>query len=153
MAKKPCEYISLKEATWSFDAQRFSKPNALQEFKMRVTANKLFVPIREHFNKPIAVTSFFRDAITNKVVGGSKSSQHCKGEAIDINANVYGGLTNSEIFYFILDFLDFDQLIWEFGDDKNPKWLHVSYNAISNRKEVLRAVFSNGETKYIKFDL
>ena len=108
----------------------------------------VFVPLREHFGVPIGVTSFFTDSITNAVIGRSDNSQHSKGEAIDIDADVYGKVTNREIFYYILDNLPFDQLIWEFGDECNPRWVHVSLKAFGNRKQVLRAYKENGETKY-----
>ena len=79
------------------------------------------------------------------------SSQHCKGEALDIDADVYKGLTNAEIFNYIALTLDFDQLIWEFGDEKQPNWIHVSYTTSRpNRKEMLAAYRENGKTRYKK---
>jgi D-alanyl-D-alanine dipeptidase len=84
----------------------------------------------------------------NDLIGGSSRSQHSKGEAVDIDADIFGGVTNKEIFYFIKEHLDFDQLIWEFGNDNEPAWVHVSYKSENNRREVLRAYKDNGYTKY-----
>ena len=65
------------------------------------------------------------------------------------NDNNPGGPTNLEIFNYIRYNLDFDQLIWEEGDDQSPAWVHVSYSAKQNRNQVLKAVKENGKTKYI----
>jgi hypothetical protein len=118
---------------------------------MRELAEAIFEPIREHFGHPIYVSSFFRSVALNEEIGGSRSSQHCKGQAIDIDADVYEGMTNKEIFEFVRDNLDFDQLIWEYGDDDNPAWVHISYRGPgANRKQMLKAYSSNGRTKYKK---
>jgi zinc D-Ala-D-Ala carboxypeptidase len=102
---------------------------------------------------PIYVSSFFRSAQVNKAVGGSMTSQHCKGEAIDIDCDVYGNGTNKEVFEYIKNHLPFDQLIWEFGTDENPAWVHVSLRRDNkNRKQVLKAVTQNGRTVYKPFD-
>ena len=102
-----------------------------------------------HFNFPIAVTSGYRSRELNKEIGGSLTSQHSKGEALDIDADVYGGYTNKEIFDFIKDNLEFDQLIYEYGTDTNPDWVHVSlaYKGVQ-RGEVLRATRELGKTVY-----
>ena len=63
------------------------------------------------------------------------TSQHCQGRALDLDADVFGRVTNAEIFHYIKDCLDFDQLIWEFGDDSNPAWVHVSYNSPMKTEE------------------
>jgi D-alanyl-D-alanine dipeptidase len=86
----------------------------------------------------------------NQFVKGSLSSQHCTGEAIDIDMDgSSNGVTNKMIFDFIKEKLDFDQLIWEFGTDSNPDWVHVSYTKTGNRKQKLKAVRSGGKTTYI----
>lgn len=147
------QHISYAEATKSQQAVRFNiinKPNEEQLESMRNLANKVFEPIRRNFKKPIAITSFFRSPALNKVIGGSLTSQHCKGEAMDIDADVFGGVTNSEIFHFIKNNLDFDQLIWEFGNHKEPDWVHVSLRINTNRRQILRAEKRNGSTVYIK---
>ena len=62
------------------------------------------------------------------------------GEALDIDADIYGKVTNAEIFNYIKNNLEWDQMIWEFGDDEEPNWVHVSYKeAGHNRKQIKRA--------------
>ena len=115
---------------------------------MELVAEKVFEPLREWVGGPIKVNSFFRGSKLNKAIGGAKKSQHMKGQAMDIDDN-YGNATNAEMFHWIKDNLEFDQLIWEFGDDDNPNWLHVSYvGDISNRNRCLRAYRGNGKTTY-----
>lgn len=98
---------------------------------------ELFEQIRAHFGVPIGISSFYRSPAVNKAVGGAKSSQHVRGEAIDIDADIFGKVTNKQIFEFAKS-LDFDQLIWEFGDDNTPAWVHISRKRIGkNRKQIL----------------
>lgn len=142
---KISKYITYKEATRSNTAKRYgisNHPSSSVLEKMKVTGKKVFDPVREHFGVPMFVSSFFRSWGLNKKLGGSKNSQHPRGEAIDIDDVLSGdeGPSNSEIFYFIKDNLEFDQLIWEFGDDEEPNWVHVSYKEGNNRGIVLRAV-------------
>lgn len=111
-------------------------------------AQKVFQPIRDHFGVPIAITSGYRSEALNKLIGGSLTSQHSKGEALDLDADVFGGVTNAEIFDYIIADLDFDQLIWEFGKDTQPDWVHVSYKREGNRRQVLQAYRWNGKTNY-----
>ncbi|MDR0363665.1 MAG: peptidase M15 [Bacteroidales bacterium] len=144
-------HISYSEATKSQVASRYGKeniPNEEQLAAMKLVAEKIFEPIREHFKRPIAVTSFFRDKSVNVLAGGSANSQHCKGEALDMDADVLGGLTNAEIFHFIRTRLLFDQLIWEFGSDKNPDWVHASYKQNRNRKQILKNRKNGYKTEY-----
>ena len=116
---------------------------------MELVALKVFEPVREFLGRPIHINSFFRCPKLNKAIGGSTRSQHCKGEAIDLDV-AYGDNPNAKIFNYIKDNLDFDQMIWEFGDDKNPNWVHVSYvNEIDNRNRCLKAYKENGKTKYM----
>jgi zinc D-Ala-D-Ala carboxypeptidase len=113
------------------------------------TANAIFQPIRNHFGKPIFVSSGYRSPELNKAIAGAASnSQHCKGEALDLDNDAVEYPTNKDIFEYIKNHLDFDQLIWEFGSDSNPAWVHVSYNKDKNRKQVLRALKVNGKTIY-----
>jgi len=93
----------------------------------------------------IRVSSGYRSPELNKLVKGSKSSQHCLGQAADLV--VHG--RNSDMFMFISQYLTFDQLIWEFGTDSEPDWVHVSYSDSGNKRQMLRAVKVNGKTKYI----
>jgi hypothetical protein len=116
---------------------------------MEIIAKKVFEPLREAVDAPIKINSFFRSEKLNKAIGGSGKSQHCQGRAIDID-DVYGSVSNAYMFYYIKDNLDFDQLIWEFGTDANPDWVHVSYvDEDSNRKRCLKAIREDGKTKYI----
>jgi zinc D-Ala-D-Ala carboxypeptidase len=145
------EHISLKEATKSNTAQRLGINNFPDNdtlVTMQITAEHIFEPLRNHFNEPICITSFYRSEELNKAIGGSSRSQHCKGEAIDID-DVYSKATNADFFNYIKDKLEYDQLIWEFGDDENPAWVHVSYSLGKNRMRILRAIKENGKTKYI----
>ena len=96
--------------------------------------------IRDHFGVPIGVSSGYRSKALNKAIGGSKYSQHMIGEALDIDADIYGKVTNAEIFNFVKNNLEWDQMIWEFGDDEEPNWVHISYKAKGqNRKQLKRA--------------
>ena len=146
-------HLSLSEVTRSDSAKRHGIDNTptaehLENFKL--LAEKVFEPIRAHFGVPIHISSGYRSKDLNAFIKGSASSQHCKGEAIDIDMDgSSNGVTNKMIFDFIKDKLDFDQLIWEFGSDKNPDWVHVSYTKGKNRKQKLKAVRSGGKTTYL----
>jgi len=145
------EHITLKEAIRSNTAKRLGIENmpSEEEFSnMQVLAKTIFEPLRMHFGEPIYISSFYRCKQLNKAIGGSKNSQHCEGKAIDID-DVYSKTTNADFFNYIKDRLDFDQLIWEFGNDEQPDWVHVSYNLGNNRRRVLKAIKENGRTKYI----
>jgi hypothetical protein len=148
------KHISLREATHSATAKRRgieNTPNEEQLDAMYKVAEFIFEPLRLYVGGAIKITSFFRSPKVNKAIGGVSSSQHCKGQAIDID-DVFDHNTNAEMFEYIRENLDFDQLIWEFGDSNNPAWLHVSYvSKAKNRNRVLRAVKRNGRTKYELF--
>ena len=118
---------------------------------MSLVANKVFEPLREWVGGPIRVNSFFRCARLNSAIGGSERSQHCEGRAIDID-DVFGHKTNAEMFHYIKDNLSFDNLIWEFGGNDNPAWVHVSFvSDDQNRKQVLKAYKEQGTTIYKLF--
>jgi hypothetical protein len=124
-------------------------PEHIENFKK--LAENIFQPIRKHFGKPIHISSGYRSDALNKAIGGSKTSQHCKGEAIDIDMDGTS-ITNAQVFNFIKDNLNFDQMIWEFGTDKNPDWVHVSYNSTGKqRKQILKALKVNGKTSYAPY--
>ena len=137
--KSISKYITYLEAVTSQTAERngiLNVPSPESIINMQLVALRVFDPVRVHFNKPIRVSSFFRGLLLNKAVGGAKSSQHVKGQAIDMQGT--NGLTNKQIFEYVKDNLDFDQLIWEFGNKNNPAWVHVSYvSKEKNRKQVL----------------
>jgi hypothetical protein len=144
-------HISDREGVYSITAIRLdldNTPTKTHLNNMKELAEQVFEPLREWVGGPIRVNSFYRGKELNKAIGGSSKSQHCKGQAMDID-DTKCHKTNAEMFRFIRDELEFDQLIWEFGDDDNPNWLHVSYvNEIDNRNRCLRAYRDKGKTKY-----
>jgi hypothetical protein len=146
--------LSLAEVTRSETAKRkgiSNMPTAEHIENFKKLASNIFQPIREHFGKPIIISSGYRSAELNKAIGGSLSSQHCSGEAIDIDMDGTD-ITNAQIFYYIKDNLNFDQIIWEFGTNTNPDWVHVSFAANrSQRKQMLVAKKVNGKTTYIPY--
>ena len=148
---KISDHITYAEAIHSNTAKRRgidNTPNPTQVENMKLTAEKIFEPLRKFVGGPIKVNSFFRSPELNTKIGGSKTSQHCKGQAIDID-DVFGYKTNAEMYNWIKENLDFDQMIWEFGDDDNPNWVHVSYvSAEENRNRCLKAYKENKKTKY-----
>lgn len=148
---KISEHITLRESIESFTAKRKGIENIPSEYEltnMVGVAINVFEPLREWVGGPIKINSFFRSVELNKAIGGSSKSQHCQGRAIDID-DVYGHKTNAEMFNYIKNNLDFDQLIWEFGTDENPDWVHVSYvSADENRRRCLKAEKINGKTVY-----
>jgi hypothetical protein len=146
-------HISYNEATKSASAIRLGIANTPDEQElecMRAVAQAVFEPLRAHFGVPIPITSFFRSRELNTAVGGSLSSEHCYGRAIDMDVDgMPGDVTNADLFHYIREHLPFDQLIWEFGNSHQPDWVHVGYRAEShNRKQVLVAQRIGGATKY-----
>ena len=149
---KISDHITYAEAIHSQTAKRKgidNTPNPNQIDAMKLLAEKVFEPLREWVGGPIKVNSFFRSPELNTKIGGSKTSQHCKGQAIDID-DVYGYKTNSEMYHWIKENLSFDQMIWEFGTDTQPNWVHVSYvSEENNRNRCLKAYKDDmGRTKY-----
>ena len=144
-------HISYKEGVYSRTAIRLNinnKPNDNQMQNMCLIAEEVFEPLRVWVGGPIKINSFFRSPKLNKAIGGSTKSQHCHGQAIDLD-DTFGRATNAEMYEFIRKYLDFDQMIWEFGDDDNPSWVHVSYvSEDKNRNRCLKAYKENGKTKY-----
>ena len=145
------KHISDKEGTYSSTALRRgldNTPNEEQLECMKEIAEKLFEPLRKWVGGPIKINSFFRGLSLNTAIGGAKASQHMKGQAIDID-DTFGNATNAEMYNWIKENLDFDQIIWEFGDDKNPNWVHISYvSPEENRNRCLLAYKKNGKSKY-----
>ena len=145
------KHISYKEGVYSNTATRRgieNDPNDEQLKCMETIAEEVFEPLRAYVGGPIKINSFFRSPELNKAIGGSGKSQHCKGQAIDIDDS-FGRMTNAEMYHWIKEHLDFDQMIWEFGDDDNPAWVHVSYvSAEDNRNRCLKAYKENGKTAY-----
>lgn len=132
---------------------------ALENIKLLAT--HVFEPLREivsterGVSTPLRITSCFRSIELNKAIGGSSKSDHCYGKAMDIDIDgIYqkDDLMNADLFYIIEEQLPFDQLIWEFGDDDNPSWVHVGYRSpTKNRASILRAKSVRGRTTYEPF--
>jgi hypothetical protein len=146
--------LALAEVTRSETAKRkgisnMPTPEHIENFKK--LAENVFQPIRDHFGVPIRISSGYRSAALNKAIGGASSSQHCSGEAIDIDMDGTS-ITNKQVFDYIKANLNFDQLIWEFGTDANPDWVHVSYESTGKqRKQVLKAIKQGSKTSYVAF--
>ena len=145
------KHISDKEGVYSRTAMRKgidNIPNEDELTNMKLLAEEVFEPLRRWVGSPIKINSFFRGLPLNTAIGGAKSSQHMKGQAMDID-DTFGHATNAEMYNWVKENLDFDQMIWEFGDDNNPNWVHISYvNEIDNRNRCLKAYKENGKTKY-----
>ena len=146
------KHVSYKEGVYSITSIRKginNTPNDEQLNNMELIAENIFEPLRQWVGGPIKINSFFRCPELNKAIGGSTKSQHCKGQAMDID-DTFGRATNAEMFNFIKENLDFDQMIWEFGDDDNPDWIHISYvSKGENRNRCLKAYRENSKTKYM----
>ena len=128
-----------------------NRPSPAQEENLKLLVEKVLDPAREEFGQPIMVTSGFRSEKLNKRIGGAHkykngvyiaTSQHCTGEAADIQCS-----DNKKLFRILAD-MEFDQLIYEFGNDEQPAWIHVSYSRKKNRNQILRAKKSKGKTIY-----
>jgi len=153
---KLSEHLDLSEVTRSESAKRkgiSNMPTEAHIANFKLLAEKIFEPIRNHFRCPIIISSGYRSKELNAAIGGSLTSQHCQGEAIDIDMDgTTNGVSNRMVFDYIKDNLDFDQLIYEFGDSNNPDWVHVSYESTGKqRKQILKAVRVNGKTSYTNY--
>lgn len=152
---KLSKYVSLAEVTRSDTAKRKGIDNSPTEEhleNLKVICDEVFDKIREHFGVPIYISSGYRSAALNKAIGGSATSDHNNGRALDLDQDGHGnGVTNADVFNFIKSNLEFDQLIWEFGTDKNPDWVHVGYRNGANRKQILKAIKEGGKTKYVPY--
>lgn len=151
---KLSQHLDLSEVIRSETAKRrgiSNMPTPEHIKNLKLIAERVFEPIRNHFGVPIYISSGYRSKALNEAVGGSKTSQHCSGEALDLDMDgSSSGITNAHIFNFIKDNLQFDQLIWEFGTDQNPDWVHVSYESAGRqKKQMLKAIRSNGQTRYL----
>jgi hypothetical protein len=149
------KHLSLAEVTRSETAKRkgvsnMPTPEHLENLKL--LAEKVFEPIREHFKVPIHISSGYRSKELNKAIGGSSSSQHLLGQAIDIDMDgSASGVTNKQVFDFIIKNLDFDQTIAEFPKNGNLSWVHVSFSKKQNRKQILVAKKNGSKTNYINY--
>ena len=144
--------LTLAEVTKSATAKRrgiSNDPTIDHMENLKAVAENIFQPMRDYFKVPIMISSGYRSKELNDAIGGSLASQHSKGEALDIDCPSYSGLSNREVFEYIKEHLTFDQLIWEFGNESDPAWVHVSYKRSGrNRGEILRAKRNKGKTYY-----
>ena len=150
--KNISKHVTYKEGVYSNTATRLglkNEPTEAHLSNMELLSEKVFEPLRMHVNGPIKINSFYRGPELNKAIGGSSKSQHCNGQAMDID-DTYGYMSNADMFKYIKNNLSFDQMIWEFGTDQNPDWVHVSYvNKEANRNRCLLAYKDeNNKTKY-----
>lgn len=146
--------LRLAEMIRSESAKRLGISNQPTEEhieNMKRLAMMVFEPIRARFDTPIYISSGYRSERLNRAIKGAANSQHCTGEAVDIDMDGSSIITNADVFHYIKDNLEFDQLIWEFGDKNNPDWVHVSYKDEGNRKQVLVAYRDDKQTKYRSF--
>ena len=148
---KLSENFSLSEFTSSQAAARRgidNTPSKEQIERLRALCINILEPVRKHFSRPVVISSGFRSQKVNAAIGGSSTSQHTRGEAVDFEIP---GVPNAEVAEFIVKHLDFDQVILEFYTPGVPDsgWVHCSYKPSGNRKSVLTAVKSSGKTKYL----
>ena len=144
--------FSLSEMTKSDTSLRLdmdNTPNAVQVENLKTLCEKVLQPVRDHFGKGVKVNSGFRHPQVNAAVGGSKTSDHCKGMAADIEIP---GVANGDLAQWIVDNLEFRQVILEFYTPGVPDsgWVHVSFNPEDNKKQVLTAAKQRGKTVYLE---
>jgi len=142
------KHVTKQEFEMSPTAIRLGLDNQMNEeqtIKAILLCNNVFEPIRKKVGHPIKINSGFRGRALNKKIGGSSSSQHCKGEAMDLD------LHDKDTFEWIIKNVTFDQLIWEFGNNITADWFHISYKKEGNRKQVLRSIKKHGETIYVPY--
>ena len=121
---------------------------------LKYLAEKVFQPLREHFGVPIYISSGYRSKSLNEAIGGSKTSFHSHGMALDLDQDGRNrGVSNADVFYYIKNNLPFSELIWEFGTKDNPNWVHVAIaKGRENEKKTIIAFKENSKTKYKKWD-
>lgn len=150
------EHFTLSEFTKSQTANRSgltNEPSNESRANLAALCHGVLEPIRRYFKRPVRISSGYRSPQLNKAIGGSSHSQHCKGEAADIEVP---GISNKGVATWIANNLSFDQLILEFYVEGEPSsgWVHVSYrNPEKNRKQVLQAVRKKGITRYLPLEL
>lgn len=146
------QHFTLAEMTFSPTAIKKgidNNPNAQAVRNLTALCEKVLEPLRAYIGSSIKISSGYRCEVLNSLIGGAKSSQHKFGQAVDIDLKE----KCAEAFHWIIENLDYDQIIWEFGNDKQPDWIHVSFSTKGNRKNSLKAIKSNGRTKYIPFQV
>jgi len=149
--------LSLDEVIKSNTAIRRGIDNTPSEEhleNLKYLAEKVFQPIREHFGVPIYISSGYRSQALNEAIGGSPRSFHSHGMALDLDQDGRNkGVSNADVFYFIKDNLQFTELIWEFGDENNPNWVHVALaKGRENEKNTKIAQSIDNKTIYTRWD-
>lgn len=141
--------FTLEELTESATANRLYIENTPteQEIKnLKLLCENILQKVRRYIAAPVVITSGFRNNDLNAAIGGATLSQHKLGEAVDFKCNYL-----KDIFHFIKDTLDFDQIIYEYGDADAPRWIHVSYKKTGNRRQALMAYKKGYKTVYEEF--
>lgn len=149
---KLTQNFSLEELTRSDTAERKgidNSPTAEHIHNLAALCENVLQPLRDKVKHSIRVTSGYRSEKLNNAIGGSKTSEHSFGKAADIKL-IIDGENKSELLYLsILEMgIPFRQMIWEFGDEETPSWVHISFNKEDNKKQTLRAYKEKGKTKY-----
>lgn len=119
-------------------------PSDVEINNLKLLVVNVLQPLRDMFGESIHVNSGYRSPAVNKAIGGAPTSQHCTGQAADLDCS-----DNAKLFHLIADFFDFDQLIWEGGNNTQPSWVHVSYKSANNRRQKLKMQNVNGKQQYI----
>lgn len=151
---KLSENLELAEVLRSESAKRngiANVPTKEHIENLKELAINVFQPIRNHFKVPIRISSGYRSKELNKRIGGSQTSHHSKGQAIDIDMDGTS-ITNKQVFDFIKDNLKFTQLIAEFPVNGDLSWVHIGYDKNNLKKEILVAKKLYGKTVYIKYN-
>ena len=148
--------LSLSECLVSNTAKRLgisNEPTQEHLNNLKDVADNVFQPLREGLGCSIYVSSGYRSKELNKAIkGSSKTSQHLKGQALDLDADVYGKVNNYQIFKYILKYIEFDQLILEnVSADGTGGWVHVSFVDGNNRGKVLRMDRVKGKSVYSNY--
>ena len=149
--------LSLSEVIKSNTALRRGIDNTPTEShikNLKYVAEKVFQPIRDHFDAPIYISSGYRSQALNEAIGGSTRSFHSHGMALDLDQDDRNrGVSNADVFFYIKECLPFTELIWEFGDENNPNWVHVAIaKGREDEKKIKIAEKVNGKTQYKIWD-
>lgn len=143
------KHVTIEEFERSETAIKYGIPNKMgftEKDAAILLCEKVFEPIRDHIKRPINISSGFRSLRVNSRIGGAVSSQHVKGEAMDVD------LHDKELFDWIIENVVFDQMIAEFPINGKASWFHISYKKGRNRKQALIAIKKNGKTSYLPYE-
>ena len=147
------KHFTLKEMTKSMTAQRRGIDNTPGSGEIKALGDlcyEILEPLRAHFDKPVTITSGYRSEALCEAIGSKKTSQHAKGQAVDLEIF---GVPNIQTAYWLQNNVDFDQLIMEYYDKDDPAggWVHISYHeSDSNREQVLTYDGKNTPKDYQK---